>query len=89
MTTVPPNDERLPLSVAPRPLERHWHEYRETAMPQDSSPADLRASRVAFYSAAAALLAELAQTNGSLDTIEAMSAELDEFLFDMATEAQS
>ena len=70
-----------------RPLERHWREYREAAMPRACSPTYLRASRLAFYSAASAVLAELAQASGSIDLIEAMSDELDEFLFEMAAEA--
>ena len=74
-------------TTSDRPIERHWREYREAAMPRACSPTYLRASRLAFYSAASAVLAELAQTSGSLDMIEAMSAELDEFLFELAAEA--
>ena len=70
-----------------RPIERHWREYREAAMPRACSPTYLRASRLAFYSAASAVLAELAQTSGSLDLLSAMRDELDEFLFDLAAEA--
>lgn len=71
------------------PLERHWREYRESAMPRACSPGYLRASRLAFYSAASAVLAELAASNGSVDTIAAMSDELDDFLFEVATEVMT
>lgn len=70
-------------------ISRHWREYRESAMPRDCSPGSVRAARIAFYSAASAVLAELAASNGSVDTIASMSDELDAFLAELGTEAMA
>jgi len=70
-----------------RPLEKHWHEYRASALDRDASWRDVRASRMAFYAAASAVLAELAASNGSAAVIAQMCDEIDELLFELVTTA--
>ena len=70
-----------------RPLEKHWYEYRESALDRDASWLDVRTARMAFYAAASAVLAELAASNGSAAVIAQMCDEIDELLFELVTTA--
>jgi len=70
-----------------RPLEKHWHEYRESALASSASWRDVRTARMAFYAAASAVLAELAASNGSAAVIAQMCDEIDELLFELVTTA--
>lgn len=72
-----------------RPIETHWLAFRETVLGRDVDPALLHTSRLAFYSAASAVLAELAATRGSVATLAAMNDELDAFVFELVAEQQA
>jgi hypothetical protein len=71
----------------PRPIERQWREYRELALPKAAAPLCLRTARLAFYAAVAATLAELARHRFSIEAVEALSADVDALMREIALES--